>query len=86
MQAQLGSYQKLFPAEFFESFVAKGLRPDGRQLDESRTLTVQTGVVRTARSSSSVQVGHSYAIAGVNLQLAQPGTDKPDQGLAAVKV
>jgi exosome complex RNA-binding protein Rrp42 (RNase PH superfamily) len=78
--------QKLFPAEYFNTFISRGLRPDGRKLDETRQVSVHTQIVSTARASSSVRIGSSYAIAGVNLELSTPQHDIPDEGFADVKV
>jgi exosome complex component RRP43 len=79
-------YQKLFPAEFFDSFVAKGLRPDGRKLEEARSVQEHCGVVRTANASCSARVGHTSAIAGITLELAKPSDVAPNCGTACINV
>lgn len=78
--------QKLFPAEYYENFVSKGLRPDGRSLDEARKVTVATAVIRTAHASSSVRIGHAFAIAGIYLELDTPSEEDPDLGIVSVSV
>lgn len=80
------AYRKLFPGEFFDSFISQGIRPDGRKLQEPRQVLVQTGLVSTARASGSAHIGNSYAVAGVTLTPAKPTDDAPDEGTAAAKV
>lgn len=78
-------YQKLFPAEYFDSFVAHGRRPDGRQLQAQRNASVHTGVVSTARASAAAYIGATNVVAGISLDVAAPALETPDLGKASCK-
>lgn len=58
----------------------KGIRLDGRSLDEYRQITIETGVSATAEGSARVSIGNTTVIAGVKLGLEKPYPDTPDQG------
>ena len=79
-------FQKLFPAEYFESVLAQGDRSDGRRLDQLRPLHVRGGVVQSARASALAKVGATNVIAGINLELGNPNIEAPTLGKAACKV
>lgn len=79
-------YQKLFPAEYFDAFVAQGTRPDGRHLQQLRAASVRTGIVSTARSSAAAYIGATSVVAGVSMELAVPSLEAPDVGKAVCKV
>lgn len=66
--------------ELLLKYGEKGLRLDGRQLNEFRTITVKTGIVNSAEGSARVKIGETEVIAGVKLSIETPYPDTPDQG------
>lgn len=61
-------------------YITKGLRYDGRKMDECRPVTVEYGVSRNAEGSARVRIGETEVIAGVKLSLEKPYPDTPAQG------
>ena len=43
MEGAAAAFRRVHPREFYQRFVAQGVRPDGRQLDASRQTTISTG-------------------------------------------
>jgi exosome complex component RRP42 len=64
--------------------LANGKRLDGRGLDETRPLTIQTGVIQKANGSAKVNLGNTEIIAGVKIATGVPFPDTPDKGLLVV--
>ncbi len=62
----------------------KGIRLDGRKLDEYRKIEIQTGVYKTAEGSAKVNIGGTEVLAGVKLAVDVPYPDIPDQGTILV--
>lgn len=58
----------------------KGLRYDGRKLDEFRKISVETGVVKTAEGSALIKMGETHVIAGIKTEIGSPYSDSPDKG------
>lgn len=61
-------------------YIAKGLRYDGRALDEYRAVSIEHGVSHAAEGSARVRIGETEVIAGVKLSLEKPYPDTPAQG------
>ena len=49
------------------NLLADGRREDGRQLDEMRKITVETGIIESAEGSARVHLGNTDVIAGVKV-------------------
>jgi len=58
----------------------KGLRYDGRKLDQYRDVTLEYGVVNNAEGSARVKMGNTEVIAGVKMIVDKPYPDKPNEG------
>jgi len=58
----------------------KGIRYDGRKLDEYREITVEYGAVANAEGSARVKIGKTEVIAGVKMIVDKPYPDKPGEG------
>ena len=58
----------------------KGLRFDGRKLDEYRKITIETGASKNAEGSSRVKIGESEVLAGVKMAIETPYADTPENG------
>ena len=57
-----------------------GIRYDGRQMNETRKLTIKLGVSKNAEGSALVTLGETMVYAGVKMALEKPYDDTPDQG------
>lgn len=55
-------------------------RPDGRELGEFRTTTVNIGSITTADGSALVKLGNTTVICGVKAELAAPAADSANKG------
>lgn len=62
----------------------KGVRLDGRKLDEFRPITIEVGVVGNAEGSAKVTCGDTELIAGVKMGLGSPFPDRPNDGALMV--
>lgn len=60
--------------------LGKGIRYDGRKLDEYRDITVEYGISKTAEGSAKVTIGKTVVLAGVKMSIDKPYPDTPDQG------
>ena len=73
--------------EHLLSMLSKGIREDGRKLDEYRTIEIETGVSsKSAEGSARVRIGGTEVIAGVKLEVSEPYPDTLDQGSIMVNV
>lgn len=62
----------------------KGIRYDGRKLDEFREISVETSVVKTGEGSARVKIGETELIVGVKTEVSQPYPDSLDKGTIMV--
>lgn len=70
--------------EHIHQALAKGIRLDGRKLDEARPITIETGVVSTAEGSARIKCGETDVIVGVKFDIGTPYPDRPDEGALMV--
>ncbi|KAJ8266682.1 hypothetical protein GJAV_G00133430 [Gymnothorax javanicus] len=68
------------PLEYHRSFLKENCRPDGRDLGEFRTTTLNIGSISTADGSALVKIGNTTVICGIKGELAAPPTDAPNHG------
>lgn len=61
-------------------FLEKGMRFDGRKLDEFRPITVEYGISRNAEGSARVKFGNTELFAGVKMAVEKPYPDTPEDG------
>ncbi|MBU0535860.1 MAG: RNA-binding protein, partial [Nanoarchaeota archaeon] len=62
----------------------KGVRHDGRKLDEFRKVEVEYGISKSAEGSARVRLGETEVIAGVKLGVEKPYPDRPEEGMLMV--
>uniref|UniRef100_A0A8C4VKK2 Exosome complex component RRP43 n=1 Tax=Gopherus evgoodei TaxID=1825980 RepID=A0A8C4VKK2_9SAUR len=55
-------------------------RPDGRELGEFRTTTVNIGSITTADGSALVKLGNTTVICGIKAEFAQPPAESTNKG------
>ena len=59
----------------------QGKRVDGRALDESRELKIETNAIPKANGSARIYLGDTEVICGVKIQPDRPFPDTGDKGL-----
>lgn len=57
-------FRVLRPREYHSQLVLKGKRVDGRKLEESRDVKLETDAIRTADSSSLIKLGNTSLVCG----------------------
>uniref|UniRef100_A0A3B5PZG1 Ribosomal RNA-processing protein 43 n=1 Tax=Xiphophorus maculatus TaxID=8083 RepID=A0A3B5PZG1_XIPMA len=65
---------------YHRSFLKENCRPDGRELSEFRTTTLNIGSISTADGSALVKIGNTTIICGIKAELANPTADAPGKG------
>uniref|UniRef100_A0A3P9JMW5 Ribosomal RNA-processing protein 43 n=1 Tax=Oryzias latipes TaxID=8090 RepID=A0A3P9JMW5_ORYLA len=68
------------PLEYHMSFLKENCRPDGRELSEFRTTTLNIGSISTADGSALVKLGSTTVICGIKAELANPTVEAPGKG------
>lgn len=71
---------ELISKNYLLSLLEKGVRLDGRKLDEYRKVEVSYDVSANAEGSARVKIGDTEVIAGVKLETGEPYPDSPDEG------
>ncbi|TBU28684.1 ribosomal protein S5 domain 2-like protein [Dichomitus squalens] len=74
------TFQRLHPKTYLERFLAENVRPDGRDFDEWRDISVNVGSISTADGSALVRLGSTTIVCGVKAEIAEPELDKPKDG------
>ncbi len=59
-------------------------RVDGRKPDEFRKIEIQRGVIEKAEGSALVKLGSTQVIAGVKMEVKEPFSDTPNEGVLMV--
>uniref|UniRef100_A0A3B3DJ70 Ribosomal RNA-processing protein 43 n=1 Tax=Oryzias melastigma TaxID=30732 RepID=A0A3B3DJ70_ORYME len=68
------------PLEYHMSFLKENCRPDGRELSEFRTTTLNIGSISTADGSALVKLGSTTIICGIKAELTNPTVEAPGKG------
>lgn len=67
-----------------KSYLAKGMRFDGRKPMQYRDIVIETKVSKKAEGSARVRFGETEVVAGVKMGVAEPFTDSPTSGVLMV--
>jgi exosome complex component RRP42 len=67
-----------------EETLEKGIRFDGRPLDQYRDITVKVNVSKNAEGSARVTIGQTDVIVGIKMSIESPFPDIPEEGTLAV--
>jgi exosome complex component RRP42 len=62
------------------NFLEKGIKLDGRKLEDYREIKVEKGFSANAEGSAKVTIGGTIVTAGVKLSIEKPYPDTPDEG------
>ncbi len=71
-------------ADTIASLIKKGVRPDGRRLDDVRQVEITVNYLPKADGSALVKLGNTQVLVGVKLEVGTPYPDAPDQGVIIV--
>ncbi|KAI8989873.1 ribosomal protein S5 domain 2-like protein [Trametes punicea] len=74
------TFQRLHPRTYLERFLAKNTRPDRREFDEWRDISLNVGSISTADGSALVRLGSTTVVCGVKAEIAEPELDHPEEG------
>ena len=64
--------------------ISKGMRLDGRGTTDYREIILETGVVERAEGSARVRLGKTEVMVGTKIEVGEPFSDVPDQGVLTV--
>ncbi len=64
--------------------ISKGKRLDGREIKDYREVNLETGVVERAEGSARVRLGKTEVMVGIKIEVGEPFSDVPDQGVLTV--
>uniref|UniRef100_A0A8D2M9G6 Exosome complex component RRP43 n=2 Tax=Zonotrichia TaxID=44387 RepID=A0A8D2M9G6_ZONAL len=78
--AMAAAFKTVEPLEYYRRFLKENCRPDGRELGEFRTTTVNIGSITTADGSALVKLGNTTVICGIKAELAAPAVDSANKG------
>ncbi|NIP36628.1 MAG: RNA-binding protein, partial [Thermoplasmata archaeon] len=78
MPVNIVSYIK---KDYIRSMAEKGLRLDGRAMDEQREVIVEKPYLGSAEGSARVKLGKTDVIVGVKIEAGSPFSDRPNLGV-----
>ncbi len=64
--------------------ISKGMRLDGREITDYREVKIEPGVVERAEGSARVRLGKTEVMVGIKIEVGEPFSDVPDQGVLTV--
>ncbi len=73
-----------FQKQYILNHITKGMRLDGRKLDESRKIEIEKNPIENAEGSAKVKMGNTEVIAGVKIDVGVPFPDTPNEGVLIV--
>lgn len=62
------------------TMLSRGLRLNGRRLDELRPISIVTDYISNADGSALVKLGNTQVLVGVKLEIGTPFSDTPNEG------
>ncbi len=70
--------------ESIRALVARGVRIDGRKLNEYRKIVIEPNYIPKAEGSALVRMGDTIVLVGVKMEVGQPFPDTPNEGVLMV--
>lgn len=64
--------------------IAGGKRLDGRELNSYREVQIESGLIERAEGSARVRLGKTEVLVGVKIQIGEPFSDTPNEGVLTV--
>jgi len=81
------SFQPVMPKlkrHTMETLLNRGIRLDGRRLEDIREVEIVPGYVERAEGSALVRLGETVVLAGVKTDIVAPFPDTPNEGVLVV--
>jgi exosome complex component RRP42 len=69
---------------YIKELLEKGQRADGRKLDEFRKVEIETNPYEKPEGCAIVSIGKTKVMAGVKMDVGEPFSDRPDEGVLMV--
>ncbi|KAM3968353.1 exosome complex component RRP43 [Aphomia sociella] len=79
-------YKLIHPVKYFNDYMSRNIRPDGRKFNEQRNIKLNVNSLQTADSSAVVKCGNTTIVCGIKLELATPKAEEPKQGYIVTNV
>ncbi|KAM9169904.1 exosome complex component RRP43 isoform 2-T2 [Pangshura tecta] len=79
-ETMAAGFKTVEPLEYYRRFLKENCRPDGRELGEFRTTTVNIGSITTADGSALVKLGNTTVICGIKAEFAEPPAESTNKG------
>ncbi|CAG4940930.1 unnamed protein product [Colias eurytheme] len=79
-------YKLIHPNKYFDDYISRNVRPDGRKFDEQRSIKLNLNAIKTSEASAVVKCGNTTVICGITLELATPKAEEPDNGFLVTNV
>ncbi|CAB3228371.1 unnamed protein product [Arctia plantaginis] len=79
-------YKLIHPVKFFNDYISKNVRPDGRSFSEQRNIKLNVDAIKTADASALIKCGNTSVICGIKLELATPKAEEPNKGFLITNV
>ncbi|KAL0883964.1 hypothetical protein ABMA27_016017 [Loxostege sticticalis] len=79
-------YKLIHPVKYFNDYISRDIRPDGRKFHEQRNIKVNVNSLKTAEASAVVKCGNTTVVCGVQLELATPKAEEPELGFLVTNV
>ncbi|UCC91955.1 MAG: exosome complex protein Rrp42 [Candidatus Aenigmatarchaeota archaeon] len=73
-----------FQKQYILSHIEKGMRLDGRKLDETRRMEIEANPIENAEGSAKVKMGNTEVVVGVKVDVGEPFPDTPNEGVLIV--
>ncbi len=70
--------------EYIISLIKEGKRVDGRGLDDFREVSLEYNISKNAEGSAKCKIGETEVIVGVKMNVGEPYSDSPDEGVITV--
>jgi len=70
--------------DHIRNLIMKGIRSDGRKMDEYRKMEIDVNPIYKAEGSARVRMGNTEVIAGVKMGVGTPFPDKLNEGILMV--
>ena len=80
------AFSKVHPREYYERFLDRSVRPDGRALADTRPTSITRGAVSSADGSAMVKLGSTTVLGTVRAEVTSPAADAPNAGRLAVNL
>ncbi|KIO22018.1 hypothetical protein M407DRAFT_79633 [Tulasnella calospora MUT 4182] len=80
------TFQRLHPRAYLERFLSEGIRPDGREPNTWRDVSLNTGSISTAEGSALVRLGTTTIVCGIKAEVAEPELGRPEHGFIVPNV